>query len=65
MPKLKTHSGAKKRIKTTGSGKVTRRRAYQSHFLGKKSSARKRQFRKDYKLEGKTEKNIKKMLGKS
>ena len=64
MPKLKTHSGAKKRIKTTGSGKVLRRRAGQGHFLGKKSSARKRQHHKDYKLEGKTKQNVKQMLGK-
>jgi large subunit ribosomal protein L35 len=46
MPKLKTHRGAAKRIKTTASGKLVRRRAYHSHILEKKSSKRKRRLRK-------------------
>ena len=37
MPKIKTHSGAKKRFKTTKSGKVKRAHAYTSHILTKKS----------------------------
>ena len=61
---MKTHSGAKKRIKITGTGKVLRRRSYGNHFLGKKSAARKRQFSKDYKMKGAAKKNIKNMLGK-
>ena len=61
---MKTHSGAKKRIKVTGSGKLLRRRSHQNHFLGKKSSARKRQFGKDYKLEGGHKKNVQQLLGK-
>ena len=47
MPKQKTHSGAKKRFKITGTGKLLRRHAMQSHNLGKKSSKRKRAFRRD------------------
>ena len=45
MPKIKTHSGAKKRFKTTKSGKVKRAHAYTSHILTKKSTKRKRQLR--------------------
>ena len=42
MPKMKTHSGAKKRFKTTGTGKVKGRHAFTSHILEKKSPKRKR-----------------------
>ena len=42
MPKLKTHSGAKKRFKITKHGKVKRSHAYKSHILTKKTSKRKR-----------------------
>ena len=45
MPKQKTHSGAKKRFKVTGTGKLLRRRGKKSHYLGKKSQKRKRSFR--------------------
>jgi large subunit ribosomal protein L35 len=45
--KNKTHRGAKKRIKVTSTGKLMRRRAMSSHLLTKKSSKRKRKFRKD------------------
>ena len=46
MPKLKTHSGAKKRFKLTKNGKVKRAHAYKSHILNKKSTKRKRSLRK-------------------
>lgn len=46
MPKLKTHSGAKKRFKFTKNGKVKRAHANKSHILTKKSSKRKRGLRK-------------------
>ena len=46
MPKLKTHSGAKKRFNLTKTGKVKRARAYKSHILEKKSPKRKRNLRK-------------------
>ena len=42
MPKMKTHSGAKKRFKVTGGGKVKARHAFTSHILEKKSPKRKR-----------------------
>ena len=45
MPKMKTHTGAKKRFKVTGSGKVKRMRAFKSHILTKKDAKRKRRLR--------------------
>jgi large subunit ribosomal protein L35 len=46
MPKMKTHSGAKKRFSVTGSGKIRRLKAYKSHILTKKDSKRKRNLRR-------------------
>ena len=49
MPKLKTHSGAKKRFNLTKSGKVKYAHAYKSHILTKKDTKRKRGLRQgDY-----------------
>ncbi|MGE4282512.1 MAG: 50S ribosomal protein L35 [Clostridia bacterium] len=45
MPKVKTHSGAKKRFNLTKTGKVKRSKAYKSHILTKKSTKRKRNLR--------------------
>ena len=45
MPKMKTHRGAEKRFKMTGSGKLKRGTAYKSHILTKKSAKRKRNLR--------------------
>jgi large subunit ribosomal protein L35 len=44
MPKMKTHRGAAKRFRLTGSGKVMRRKATGNHFLIKKSGSRKRRI---------------------
>ena len=44
--KMKTHRGAAKRLKMTGSGKVKRNKAYKGHILTKKSPKRKRGLRK-------------------
>jgi len=46
MPKIKTHSGAKKRFKLTKNGKVKRSHAFMSHILTKKNTKRKRNLRK-------------------
>jgi len=46
MPKMKTHSGAKKRFSVTGTGTVRRLKAYKSHILTKKDSKRKRNLRR-------------------
>ncbi len=45
MPKIKTHSGAKKRFRFTKTGKIKRAHAYKSHILNKKSTKRKRGLR--------------------
>ena len=42
MPKTKTHSGAKKRFKLTGTGKIKRKHAFKSHILTKKTTKQKR-----------------------
>jgi large subunit ribosomal protein L35 len=42
MPKVKTKSGAKKRFKLTGTGKIKRKHAYKSHILTKKETKQKR-----------------------
>ena len=63
MPKTKTHSGAKKRFKLTGSGKIKRRPAMRSHNLETKSAKKKRGFRKERVLAAADTKKVKKMLG--
>ena len=53
MPKMKTHSGAKKRFRTTGSGKVTHRKAGKTHLNEHKPSKRLRRvdaFEQGYRL---------------
>jgi large subunit ribosomal protein L35 len=63
MPKLKTHSGTKKRVTVTKNGKVVRRHSMANHFLEKKSAARKRSFAGVEVLKGRPAKNIKRNLG--
>ncbi|MEJ7894250.1 MAG: 50S ribosomal protein L35 [Solirubrobacteraceae bacterium] len=48
MPKMKSHSGASKRFKKTGTGKLKARHAFSSHILEKKSPKRKRSFGLDH-----------------
>jgi large subunit ribosomal protein L35 len=62
MPKMKTHSGAKKRFKTTPKGKVIGRHAMTSHILGKKSPKRKRRLGKPLELAPSQAKVAKKLL---
>ncbi|AZQ76698.1 MAG: 50S ribosomal protein L35 [Flaviflexus sp.] len=63
MPKMKPHSGAKKRFRVTGSGKVMRERAGKRHLLEHKSSRRTRRLSSDQVLSPADAKNVKKMLG--
>ncbi len=63
MPKQKTNSSAKKKFKVSGAGKILRRHAMQSHNLEKKSSKRKRGFRKDASVSEADATQIKKQLG--
>ncbi len=60
--KQKTHSGAKKRIKITGSGKLKRRRAFSSHLKRKKDVTRKRKYARDYDISKADIKRLKKLI---
>jgi large subunit ribosomal protein L35 len=64
MPKMKTHSGAKKRFRLTGTGKVMRRRANRAHYLEHKPSTRTRRLASDVVLSPADQKPMKKLLGK-
>jgi large subunit ribosomal protein L35 len=62
MPKLKTKSGAKKRFKVTGSGKIKRAKAYKRHILTKKETKQKRRLGNKTTVKKVDEGNIKPML---
>ena len=62
MPKIKTHSGAKKRFKLSKNGKPIRAHANKSHILTKKSTKRKRNLRKDIVTDAANSKVMKKIL---
>jgi large subunit ribosomal protein L35 len=62
VPKMKTHRGAAKRFKVTGSGKFKRAKAYKSHLLEKKSAKRKRSLRQLTLVSAAEEKQVKKLL---
>ena len=62
MPKMKTSRGAKKRFKVTGTGKILRRHAMRSHNLEKKSSKRRRGFRKSLGVAASDARGVKKLL---
>ncbi|MGA2294175.1 MAG: 50S ribosomal protein L35 [Acidimicrobiales bacterium] len=63
MPKMKTDSGAKKRIKVTGTGKLRRRKAFRGHLMEGKSSVRARRLGRETDISPGIEKNVKKMMG--
>jgi large subunit ribosomal protein L35 len=63
MPKMKTHSGAKKRFKKTATGKLRGRRAYSSHILEKKSPKRKRKMAKPVDISPNDAKKVRTLLG--
>lgn len=62
MPKVKTNSGAKKRFKLTGSGKIKRKHAFKSHILTKKTTKQKRNLTHATLVDKADEKNIKFLL---
>ncbi len=62
MPKMKTHRGAAKRFKKTGTGKYKRSRACASHILEKKSPKRKRRLRKGTLIDKSEVKRVARML---
>ncbi len=63
MPKNKTHSGASKRFRTTGTGKLMREQANRRHLFEYKSSRRTRRLAADVPLAPGDSKRVKKMLG--
>ena len=63
MPKMKTHRGAAKRFKITGTGKILRRKAYRDHLLEKKSSRRTRRLGRVAEVPVATRKRVKRLLG--
>jgi large subunit ribosomal protein L35 len=62
MPKMKTHRGAAKRFKKTGTGKIVRMQQGMRHILTKKSKKRKRHLRKDALVSSAEEKRLHQLL---
>lgn len=62
LPKIKTHRGAKKRFKKTGSGKIKVFHAFKSHLLGWKSAKRKRRLRKSLIMDATDQSRLKRLL---
>ena len=63
MPKMKTHSGAKKRFRKTATGKLRGRRAYSSHMLEHKSPKRKRRMARPTEVAPPDRARVKTLLG--
>jgi len=63
MPKMKTHRGAAKRFKVTGSGKLMRRKAFRNHILEKKTSKRKRRLGREAEVTGGDRDQVRRLLG--
>lgn len=62
MPKMKTHSGAKKRFKVTGTGKIMRGQAGKSHLLTGKSKSRKLRLTRQVEVNPTDVMRVKRML---
>ncbi|MDH4227945.1 MAG: 50S ribosomal protein L35 [Deltaproteobacteria bacterium] len=62
MPKMKTNSGAAKRFKVTGSGKIKRAKSGTRHLLNSKNRNRKRRLKEDSYVESANMRNIKMLL---
>ena len=63
MPKMKTHRGAAKRFKVTGTGKLRRRQAFMNHLLEKKSSKRTRRLKRETPVAPADARHVRKLLG--
>lgn len=63
MPKMKTHSGAKKRFRKTAKGKLVARHAFTSHNLGHKSAKRRRKLEKPLIVAKADEARVKELIG--
>ncbi len=64
MPKMKTHSGSKKRFRLTGTGKIMRRRANRAHLFEHKPSTRTRRLAGEVVVSPADAKKMKRLLGK-
>lgn len=62
MPKMKTHRGAAKRFKITGSGRILRRKAFRSHLLEKKSSVKTRRLGREAEVTGGDRAQVKRLI---
>jgi large subunit ribosomal protein L35 len=63
MPKMKTRTGAAKRVKITGTGRLRRGKAFRAHLLEGKSPTRKRRLGRETDFSPGMEKQVKRMLG--
>jgi len=63
MPKMKTHRGAAKRFRITGSGSIRRKKAYNSHLFTHKSSKRKRRLEREADVAGADVRVVRRSLG--
>ena len=63
MPKMKTHRGAAKRFKVTGTGKLRRRQAFMNHLLEKKASKRTRRLKREVPVAPADARHVRKLLG--
>ncbi len=62
MPKLKTHSGAAKRFKKTGTGKVKRSKAFKRHILTTKTTKKKRHLDMETTVDKADQRKVKRMI---
>ena len=62
MPKMKTNRGAAKRFKKTGSGRISRNKAFASHILTKKSRKRKRGLRQSEVVDATNERGLRRLM---
>jgi large subunit ribosomal protein L35 len=65
MPKMKTHRGAAKRYRITGTGKIRRRKVNRSHLLEKKSTRRTRRLGRGAEVTGAHKKTVERLLGRA
>jgi large subunit ribosomal protein L35 len=63
MPKMKTHSGTKKRFRKTARGKILARHSFTSHNLGKKPRKRKRRLREPVEVAPPDRKRVRRLMG--
>lgn len=63
MPKIKTHKGTSKRVRTSASGKLMREKAFKNHLLAKKSAGRKRNNAGTHQVSSGDSNKVKRALG--